>query len=78
MAKRRFSSRPISDEITMRECRALTFAKCTTIIIAKLAITSGLGSSLDWMVWVWNGWIWFWYGFVEQCDPLCPFVDHTL
>jgi hypothetical protein len=25
----------------------LTFAKCTTIIIAVLAVTSGLGSSLD-------------------------------
>jgi hypothetical protein len=47
MAKRRFSSHPISDEITMRGYRVLTFAKCTTIMIAKLAVTSGLGSSLE-------------------------------
>jgi hypothetical protein len=47
MAKRRFSSRPISDEITTRVYRALTFAECTTIMIAELAVTSGLGSSFD-------------------------------
>jgi hypothetical protein len=47
MAKRRFSSRPYSDEITTRGYRALTFAKRTTIMIAELAITSGLGSSFD-------------------------------
>jgi hypothetical protein len=47
MAKRRFSSRPCSDEITTRGYRVLTFAKCTTIMIAEFAVTSGLGSSLD-------------------------------
>jgi hypothetical protein len=46
MAKRRFSSHPYSDEITMRGYRALTFAKCTIIMIAKLAVTCSLGSSL--------------------------------
>jgi hypothetical protein len=45
--KKRFSSRPISDEITMREYRVLTFAKCTTIMIAELAVTSGMGSPFD-------------------------------
>jgi hypothetical protein len=47
MAKMRFSSRPISDEITMYGYRVLTFAKCTTIMIVKLAVTSGRGSSFD-------------------------------
>jgi hypothetical protein len=47
MAKRRFSSRSASDEITTRGYRALTFAKCTTIMIVVLAVTSGLGSSLE-------------------------------
>jgi hypothetical protein len=47
MAKRRFSSRPYNDEITTRGYSALTFAKCTTIMIAKLAVTSGMGSSLE-------------------------------
>jgi hypothetical protein len=46
MVKRRFSRRLASDEITTHGYRALTFAMCTTIMIAKLAITSGLGSSL--------------------------------
>jgi hypothetical protein len=46
MAKMRFSSRMCSDEITTRGYRALTFAKCTTIMIAELAVTSGLGFSL--------------------------------
>jgi hypothetical protein len=45
MAKRRFSSRIASDEITTREYMALTFAKCTNIMIAELAVTSGLRSS---------------------------------
>jgi hypothetical protein len=35
------------DEITMCGYRALTFAKCTTIMITELAVTSGLGSSLE-------------------------------
>jgi hypothetical protein len=47
MAKRRFSSRSASDEITTRGYRVLTFTECTTIMIAKLVVTSGLGSSLD-------------------------------
>jgi hypothetical protein len=47
MAKMRFSSRSCSDEITTRGYKALTFAKCTTIMIADLVDTSGLGSSLE-------------------------------
>jgi hypothetical protein len=47
MVKRRFSSRLARDEITTRGYRALTFAKCTIIMIAELAVTSGLGSALD-------------------------------
>jgi hypothetical protein len=47
MAKKRFSIRPLSDEITTRGYRALTFSKCTTIMIVELAVTSGLRSSLD-------------------------------
>jgi hypothetical protein len=74
----RFSSHLASDEITTRGYRALTFAKCRTILIVELAVTSGLESSLDYMVWLWNGWSWFWFSFMEPCDPLCPFVDHTL
>jgi hypothetical protein len=35
------------DEITMRGYRVLTSAKCITIMIAKLAVTRGLGSSFD-------------------------------
>jgi hypothetical protein len=51
MAKRRFSSHLASDEITTRGYRVLTFVKCTTIIIAVLAVTSGLGSPFDWIIW---------------------------
>jgi hypothetical protein len=47
MAKRSFSSHLASDELTTCGYRALTFAKCTTIKIAELVVTSGLGSSLD-------------------------------
>jgi hypothetical protein len=47
MAKWRFSSHLASDEITTHGYMVLTFAKCTTIMIAELAVTSGLGSSLD-------------------------------
>jgi hypothetical protein len=43
MTKRRFSSRLADDEITTHGYRAL---KCTTIMIAELAVTSGLESSL--------------------------------
>jgi hypothetical protein len=42
MVKMRFSSRLASDEISTCWCRALTFAKCTTIMIADLAVTSGM------------------------------------
>jgi hypothetical protein len=38
MAKRKFSSGPISDEITTCGYMTLIFAKCTTIMIAELAI----------------------------------------
>jgi hypothetical protein len=58
MAKRSFSSRLASDEITTRGHRVLTFAKCTTIMIAMLAVTGGLGSSFDFMVWMGMGWFW--------------------
>jgi hypothetical protein len=48
MAKKRgFYSRLASDEITTRGYRVLTSAECTTIMIAELAVTSGLGSSFD-------------------------------
>jgi hypothetical protein len=47
MAKRSFSSCLASDEITTHGYRALIFAKCTTIRIAELAVTSDLGSSFD-------------------------------
>jgi hypothetical protein len=49
--KNMFSSRPYSDEITTCGYRVLTFAKCTTIMIVELAVTSSLGSSFDEMVW---------------------------
>jgi hypothetical protein len=42
-----FSSHLASDEITTRGYRALTFGKCTTIMIAELAVTSDMRSSLD-------------------------------
>jgi hypothetical protein len=45
MAKRRFSSRSRSNEITTRGYRALTFMKCTNVMIAMLTVISGLGSS---------------------------------
>jgi hypothetical protein len=45
--KRGFYSRLASDEITTHEYGVLIFAKCTTIMIAELAVTSGLGSSFD-------------------------------
>jgi hypothetical protein len=44
MVKRRFSSRLYIDEITMHGYMVLTFAKCTTIMIDELTITSGLES----------------------------------
>jgi hypothetical protein len=50
MAKRRFSNRLTSDEITAHGYRALTFAKCTTVMITVLTVTSGPGSSRDKLV----------------------------
>jgi hypothetical protein len=47
MTKGGFYSGLASDEITTRRYGVLTFAKCTTIMIAVLAVTSGLGSSFD-------------------------------
>jgi hypothetical protein len=47
MAKGGFYSRLASDEITTRGYMVLTFVKCTTIMIAELAVTSGMGSSFD-------------------------------
>jgi hypothetical protein len=42
-----FYSRLASDEITTHGYRVLTFAKCTTIMIAMLAVARGMGSSFD-------------------------------
>jgi hypothetical protein len=50
MIKRRFSNRLTSDEITAHGYMALTFAKCTTVMITVLTVTSGLGSSRDKLV----------------------------
>jgi hypothetical protein len=36
----------MGDEITTGGYKVLTSAKCTTIMIAELTVTSGLGSSL--------------------------------
>jgi hypothetical protein len=41
------SSRLASDEITTHGYRALTIAKCTTVMTVVLMVTSGLGSSFD-------------------------------
>jgi hypothetical protein len=51
MAKGGFYSRLVSNEITTCGYMVLTFAKSTTIIIVVLAVTSGMGSSCDLMVW---------------------------
>jgi hypothetical protein len=47
MEKEGFYSRLSSNEITTRGYKVLTFVKCTTIMIAELAVTSGLRSSFD-------------------------------
>jgi hypothetical protein len=47
MAKRGFSSRLASNEITTHGYMVLTIAYCMTITIAVLAVTSGLGSSFN-------------------------------
>jgi hypothetical protein len=38
---------PTGDEITTRGYRVLTSAEYTTVMIAELAVTNGLGSSFD-------------------------------
>jgi hypothetical protein len=45
--KMEFSSRLARDEITTHGYKVLTFAKCITIMIAVLVVTSSLGSSQD-------------------------------
>jgi hypothetical protein len=40
-----------SDEITTCGYRVLTFTKCTTVMTTVLTVTSGLGSSFDYIVW---------------------------
>jgi hypothetical protein len=42
-----FSGRLASDEITTRGYKVLKFAKCITIMIAVLAVTSSLRSYFD-------------------------------
>jgi hypothetical protein len=37
----------MGDEITMRGYRVLTSSECTTIMIAKHTVTSGMGPSFD-------------------------------
>jgi hypothetical protein len=37
----------MGDEITICGYRVLTFVECTTIMVAKLAVTSGLGFSFN-------------------------------
>jgi hypothetical protein len=77
MAKRRFLYSPTGDEITMRKYRALTFAKCTTILIVVLAVR-GNGSGLV------LGVAWYWIEMIfgvalRSCVIYSnPFVDHTL
>jgi hypothetical protein len=47
MTKMSFSSRPIRDKIITCGYRVLTFKKCTTVMIAELAVTSSLRSFFD-------------------------------
>jgi hypothetical protein len=65
---------PKGDEITNRGYRVVTSVECTTVMIAKLAITSGLGSSLYYMG---IGWDWF-GGSVRLCVNLCLLLDNNL
>jgi hypothetical protein len=44
MTKEGFYSHLASDEITTRGYKVLTFRKYTTIMIADLTVTNGLGS----------------------------------
>jgi hypothetical protein len=47
MEKGGFSSCLVSDEITTRGYKELTFAKCTTVMTVVLTITSDLRSFFD-------------------------------
>jgi hypothetical protein len=47
MEKRGFSSRLAINEITTRGYMTLTFAKCTTVMIAMFMVTSGMRSSFN-------------------------------
>jgi hypothetical protein len=47
---------------------ALTFVKCTTVMTAVLMVTSGLGSSFDYMVWFGCEWDGFGLACVESYD----------
>jgi hypothetical protein len=58
----------------MRGYRVLTSVECTTIMIAELAVTSGLGSSFDLMG---IGWDWFGES-VRLCVNLCLLLDNNL
>jgi hypothetical protein len=60
MAKRKYN-------LTTRGYIALTFAMCTTVMTVVLTVTSGLGSSRDYMV---LGVVWFEFclAFVEPYD----------
>jgi hypothetical protein len=84
MAKRRFLYSTTGDEITICGYRALTSAECTTIMIAKLAVTSGLGSSFARLEGMVLGVEWYWieiiFGVALQSCVIYsnPFVDHTL
>jgi hypothetical protein len=68
----------------MYRYRALTFAKCTTVLSAVLTVTSGLGSSFDKIRG--NGigsdmvWIEMIFGVALRSFVIYsnPFVDHTL
>jgi hypothetical protein len=47
MEKGGFCSHLACNEITTHGYRILCFAKCTTVMIVVLVVTSGLGSSFD-------------------------------
>jgi hypothetical protein len=47
MAKKMFSSRLASNEITTRGYKVSAFIKCITIMIVELTVMSDLGSSRD-------------------------------
>jgi hypothetical protein len=61
-------------EITMHGYRVLSSTERITIMIAKLAVTSGLGSSFDLMG---IGWDWFGES-VRLCVNLCLLLDNNL